>query len=74
MAEPMRRSPELEAELEQTFGFRTADYIRQNLYVPPLFGCGRPVEGFRDEISEADYRITGMCQRFQDAFYQQDES
>lgn len=31
-------------------------------------GCGRPIdpEGFKDELSRREFRITGMCQACQD--------
>lgn len=37
--------------------------------VLPPFGCGQPVTGFRDEISEREYKISGMCQACQDSFF-----
>jgi hypothetical protein len=32
--------------------------------------CGKPIEGFRDEISEKEYRITGLCQKCQDSIFE----
>lgn len=29
-------------------------------------GCGEPITLFRDQISEEEYRITGLCQGCQD--------
>lgn len=33
------------------------------------FGCGEPVEGFRDALSKREYAISGLCQRCQDAVF-----
>lgn len=31
--------------------------------------CGKEIAGFRDEISEREYGISGMCQECQDDFF-----
>ena len=31
--------------------------------------CGKPILGFKDEVSVKEYRITGMCQECQDEVY-----
>jgi len=31
--------------------------------------CGGPVEGFRDELSQREYGISGMCQNCQDSVF-----
>lgn len=36
--------------------------------LPPL-GCGQPVTGFRDALSEREYGISGMCQDCQDEVF-----
>jgi hypothetical protein len=35
--------------------------------IPAPLGCGEPLTGFTDEISESEYRITGLCQQCQDS-------
>lgn len=35
--------------------------------------CGGPVEGFRDELSQREYGISGMCQNCQDSVFGVDE-
>jgi hypothetical protein len=37
--------------------------------VLPPFGCGEPILGFTDEISEREYGISGMCQTCQDRMW-----
>ena len=31
--------------------------------------CKKPIDGFRDEISEREYHISGMCGDCQDEFF-----
>ncbi len=31
--------------------------------------CGKPVSKFRDELSEREFRISGMCQECQDEVF-----
>jgi uncharacterized CHY-type Zn-finger protein len=31
--------------------------------------CGDPIEKFRDELSQREYRISGMCQKCQDEVF-----
>jgi len=33
--------------------------------------CGGPIDKFRDELSEREYRISGMCQLCQDEVFTQ---
>lgn len=41
---------------------------------PPIEGrcvdCKKPVEGFRNEISKREYRISGLCQECQDSVFE----
>ena len=34
--------------------------------------CGKKVTGFRNKISEKEYRISGFCQDCQDSFFGKD--
>lgn len=43
--------------------------IALNFCVLPPFGCGEPVTGFRDALSEREYGISGMCQNCQDEVF-----
>lgn len=43
--------------------------MAMGLCASPPFGCGQKVTGFRDAISEKEYRITSFCQECQDRIY-----
>ena len=36
--------------------------------------CGKRPQGFKDEVSRREYKISGMCQACQNAFFDADES
>lgn len=67
MLTPSDKSPALEGLLEGLAGRSSA--ITEGLCVKPPFGCGKPIEGFRDEKSAAEYRISGLCQSCQDEVF-----
>jgi hypothetical protein len=69
--EPTRKNPQIEQFLEANFG-RTSS-ITSGVCIPPPVGCGKKIEGFRDEISEREYRISGLCQDCQDSVFGSDE-
>lgn len=43
--------------------------IAEGRCVQPPFGCGKPVKGFDDALSRAEFRISGLCQRCQDEVF-----
>lgn len=65
--EPTKKSPEMEAFLEEAFGRTGA--IRSNKCIPPPVGCGGPAEYFRSQLSIDEYRISGLCQKCQDTVF-----
>ena len=65
--EPTKKSPKITEFLEDMFGRSTS--IRKNHCIPTPIGCGLPITGFRDELSEHEYRISGMCQACQDKIF-----
>jgi len=67
MAEPTPKSPAIANFLEANFGRSTA--IEGDRCVPHPIGCGKPIEGFRDEQSAREYRISGLCQNCQDEVF-----
>lgn len=69
MAEPTKKSEEIETALKEAFNFDRRDFIRNNRCVPPPIGCGKPALGFRDALSAKEYQISGLCQECQDAFF-----
>ena len=54
------KSPEMQNFLEEVFGTRTA---LEKGYCPL---CKQMIGDFRDELSEREYNISGMCQSCQD--------
>ena len=34
--------------------------------------CGKSITGFKDELSETEFRISGMCQECQDDIFEED--
>jgi hypothetical protein len=65
--EPTKKSPHITRFLEAISGRTTA--IEGNKCVNPPIGCGQPITGFRDELSEREYRISGLCQSCQDMVF-----
>lgn len=69
---PTNKSPEVETAITNTFGFDRRTGIEANTCCPPPIGCGKPATTFRDDISVKEYRISGLCQRCQDAIFGDD--
>lgn len=43
--------------------------IKNNLCIKPPFGCGKPVDVFRDSLSLREYKISGLCQKCQNKIF-----
>lgn len=69
MAEPTKKNEAIEQTLTSTFGFNRRASIRGDRCVPAPIGCGGPATEFKDEVSRREYRISGLCQKCQDAFF-----
>lgn len=67
MAIPTSKSPELEKLLEGFSGRTTA--IKADRCVDEPIGCGKPVGDFRNDLSEREYRLSGLCQICQDDLF-----
>ncbi len=65
--QPTQKAPQVENTLEKLVGRSTA--IKGNVCVRKPIGCGQPIAGFRDELSVREYRISGLCQKCQDALF-----
>ncbi len=63
MPTPSDKSEEIEQLLEELFGRTSA--IESDTCVH----CGGGVVEFRDELSESEYVISGLCQKCQDEFF-----
>ena len=64
---PTQKSPAIEQLLETMSG-RTSSITAMTCVKVPI-GCGKPITGFKDPLSEQEYRISGLCQACQDAFF-----
>jgi hypothetical protein len=63
--EPTRKHPEIERILNLLSPNPRRQSIEQNVCA----WCGDKITGFRDKLSEKEYRISGLCQRCQDATF-----
>lgn len=71
MANPSKKNPGIENFLEKNFGRTTA--ITDHTCLKPPLGCGKPITGFRDELSRKEYGISGFCQDCQDSIFGMEE-
>ena len=71
MANPSKKSPEIEQFLEEGFGRTTA--IKNNTCIDPPIGCGGAATEFRDILSEQEYSISGLCQKCQDEIFVEED-
>jgi len=57
------KTPEMEKALRELFPSRA------NMDVGKCVTCGNPITKFRNELSEREYKISGMCQDCQDSVF-----
>lgn len=69
MAEPSKKSEDIEAELKKAFGFDRRASIKENFCIPKPLGCGGRADKFKDAASAREYTISGLCQECQDKFF-----
>lgn len=60
MTKPSKKSPEIESFLEMLSGRTSA--ITADCCVQQPYGCGKQITEFRDELSQREYTISGLCQ------------
>lgn len=65
--QPSNKNYDLADVLEIMAGRTTA--INNDMCVRRPFGCGEPIGEFRDEESETEYTISGLCQTCQDSVF-----
>ena len=69
MAEPSKKSPGMEVTLDnltsKAFGRKRTDSIRADICVD----CGGEAKAFRDELSQKEFTISGLCQHCQDRLF-----
>lgn len=67
MAEPTKKSPEIDNLIKEVLGINRVESIQSDKCVfgePP-----HDATTFRNEISRREYRISGICQSCQDAIF-----
>ena len=71
MAIPTEKDPQIENLLSAMLGKPQARItaIRTEVCIPAPIGCGNPIDGFRDKLSQREYSISGLCQRCQDTVF-----
>lgn len=47
--------------------------IWEGTCIKPPIGCGKPITGFKDILSQKEYRISGLCQACQDSIFDTEE-
>jgi hypothetical protein len=47
---------------KRNFGRTLSESQKQKVCV----GCGKPIKGFKDVLSQREYEISGLCQECQD--------
>ena len=65
--EPTPKHPDIEKFLENIGGRSFA--IKANMCIGRPLGCGKPVNGFTNDISRKEYTISGLCQACQDNIF-----
>ena len=64
MAEPTKKSPEIEALIDST---TPGPITRVNSIKSDICSwCGAEATQFKDDLSRQEYRISGLCQQCQD--------
>ena len=74
MAEPMKRSPEMEKAFNglsrKLFGTNSTDAVKQDVCVD----CKSKATEFTSELAKAEYSISGLCQKCQDVVFEGGDS
>lgn len=69
MAKPAWKTPEMNKALEHLFNYPRIVSIQNDT----CSNCGEPAVEFTDELSRREFAISGMCQKCQDNFFNQEE-
>jgi hypothetical protein len=64
---PSEKNPNIDRLLTALFGIDRQASIKENVCVDQPIGCGQPISNFGlwSEIEQAEYTISGLCQRCQ---------
>ena len=66
---PNYKKPAIESILTSLAGESRQDAANELRCIAPPIGCGEKIKGFRDLLSSREHRISGLCQKCQDAFF-----
>ena len=69
MATPTPKNPVINRALIDLFGVDRVAAVTKDVCIPAPIGCGKPIGEFRDETSQREYTISGMCQKCQDSVF-----
>lgn len=70
MAEPTQKAPEIDEVIKEVLGINRVESIKSDKCVfgdPP-----HDATEFRNEVSQKEYRISGLCQSCQDLIFGED--
>ena len=75
MAKATDKNESIDNYLSQTFGINRKEAIKNEVCVAEPIGCGEPVfmEDFTNEISQREYKISGLCEKCQNSFFTAEE-
>ena len=65
MVEPTKKADAVDRQITITFGIDRRTSIRNDVCA----WCDTTVGQFRDQVSEKEYTISGLCQKCQDQVY-----
>ncbi len=66
---PSEKSPAVERMLTNLFGVNREEAILNEVCVAAPVGCGKPVEGFRTDLTAREYEISGLCEKCQERYF-----
>ena len=66
---PTTKSEPIEKALTALTGQDRREVIKTDKCMAAPFGCGGDATEFKDAISVREYRISGLCQKCQDAVF-----
>jgi len=69
---PANKHPHIRSLMDALAGADTASCVTDDMCIPPPLGCGGEATSFRDEVSEREYSISGLCQKCQDRVFGED--
>lgn len=71
---PTPKTPGIESFLTSLSNDSRHEAATEMRCISPPIGCGKPIRGFRDDLSSKEHKISGLCQQCQDSFFNSDES